>query len=454
MAGPAPAYVSFPARLRRRLASPSLPIVAVLFGAILDFGSTNPASALFWAALQCACAAYALTRRGADLATPSRLDALAGLLYLALLALVGLSLTSAFPLPGLEVGTVDRQATLVELTRLIGLAGFCVAGFAVASDEVEGERLFNWILLAGGLYAAWAVTMFLVSPAFVHGLEKQLHLERLTGSFLSANTAGSLFGALGCALAVRLFRRVGRRLGARVSSEAEDWAIWRGEVRDMALLAVLWLALLLTVSRAALAASLGVLAVFALLELRRYARRRRLKGRALAITGTAVAAGLVLIIAGSLSSQLQGQFGRLATDAVSRTAILEAYRPQLESTPLTGYGLGAFPALNAQVITETNFPALWSLGAAHNILLQWWLEAGPIGAGLACAVVLILLARLAIRHSLGRTGRWRAGAALAASGVLLAHNSVDYSLEVQAVAALWALLIGFGLAERARGDAP
>lgn len=457
MAAPVPTYVGTPTRLLRFVTSPSLFMVAVLFGAIVDFGATSSASALFWATLQCACAAYALAYRPAGLARPGWLEIAAGVLYLVLLTLVGLSLAPSLPLSipaEITPTTVDRYATLVELVKLVGLGAFCLAGYAVGSDELEAERLFTWTLLAGGLYALWAIVTFLQSPGFVLGLEKQMHVERLTGSFLSANTAGSLFGALGCALAVRLFRRVGRKLGSHAAREADDLSRWGGELRDAALLALLWIALLLTVSRAALSVSLAVVALFALLELRRYVRRRRLKGRASLFAGAAVLAAFVVLLLGSLSSQLQGQFGRLAADAVSRTGILDAYGPDLAATPLTGHGLGGFPALNSQQVTPENFADLWSLGAAHNILLQWWLEAGPVGTALAAAVVLLLAARLIQRMATGRVGRWRAAAALAASAVLLAHNSVDYSLEVQGIASLWALLLGLGLAERSRSDRP
>lgn len=444
---PAPVYMGTPERLLRIVTAPPLFIVAVLFGAIFDFGSTSAASALFWAMLQCACAAYVLARRSDTLARPGWLEIAAGVLYLGLLALVALSLVAS-TVPS----TIDRFATLVELVKLVGLGAFCVAGYAVASDEAEGEKLFTWILLAGAVYAIWAIVMFLQSPAFVHGLEKQWHLERLTGSFMSANTAGSLFAALGCASAVRLFRRVGRKLGSRAQQEKDDLAHWGGELRDATLLTVLWIALLLTVSRAALAASLAVVALFGLLELRRYARRRRLKGRALAFATVAVAAAFAVVLAGSLSSQIQGRFGRLAADAVSRTGILDAYRPSLTETPLSGHGLGTFATINAGHIDEANFSDLWSLSAAHNILLQWWLEVGPVGTALAATMLLLLAARLMMRASTGRVGRWRAAVALAVSVVLLVHNSVDYSLEVQGVSALWALLVGLGLAERPRGE--
>lgn len=443
----APTYVGTPKRLLQWVTSPSLFITVVLFGAILDFGATNAASALFWASLQCACAAYVMARRPEGLAPPRWLDLAAGGLFVVLLIVAAMPLITGVAL--------DRYANLVELVKLVGLGAFCLAGYRVASEEAEAERLFTWITLAGAIYAVWAIVSFLQTPAFVLGIEKQQHLERLTASFLSANTAGSLFGALGCALAVRLFRRVGRKLGGRIDAGADDMARWGGELRDAALLALYWITLLLTVSRAALSVSLGVVALFGLLELRRYGQRRRLKGRAMAIAAAVVLAAFVVLLLGSLSSQLQGQFGRLSADAISRTGILDAYLPRLAETPLLGHGLGSFPALNARVMTDATFPQLWNLGAAHNIVLQWWLEAGPVGLGLAAVMVLLILIRLVIRTASGRVGRWRAAVALAVSAVLLGHNAVDYSLQVQGVAALWALMLGFGLAERSsRNDRP
>lgn len=440
---PAPVYLGTPARLLRAATSPSLFIVLVLYGAVLDFGAATASSALFWAGMQCACAAYVLFRRAGDLARPQWLE------LAAVLAFLGLLGVAAAPFAVGE--SLDRYATLVELVKLVGLAAFCVAGYGVASDEAEGETLFTWIFALGGLYALWAAVVFFQAPHFVLGLEKQMHVERLTGSFLSANTAGSFFGALACALAVRLFRRIGRKLGSpRSRQAADDMARWGAELRDAALLAVIWIALLLTVSRAALVVSLAVVGLFALIELLRYARRRHLNTRALAIAAGAVVLAFVVLLAGSLSSQLQGQFGRLGADAISRTAIFDEYVPTLSAVPLTGYGLGTFPTLNAERLTPENFDLLWSLGAAHNLVLQWWLEAGPLGLGLAALLTLLIAGCLIQRMSVGRVGRWRAGAALAVTLVLLLHNGVDYSLEVQSVAAFWALMLGLGLAERRR----
>lgn len=438
---PAPVYVGTPTRILRAATSPILFVVLVLFGAIFDFGAASPVSALFWVALQCACAAYVLVRCAPVLPRPNWLELLAAL------AFVGLIGVAAVPLATGE--SLDRYATLVELAKLVGLAAFCVAGYGIAADEGEAETLFTWITVAGGVYALWAAVSFFQSPNFVLGLEKQMHMERLTGSFLSANTAGSLFGALACALAVRLFRRISRRLGSRRNRDAEDIASWGAELRDAGLLALLWIALLLTVSRAALTVSLTVMALFGLLELFRYARRRRLKARGLAIAGGMATLAFAALLVGSLSSQIQGQFGRLSADAISRTAIFDEYLPDIGATPLTGHGLGTFAALNAERLTPENFDLLWSLGAAHNVVLQWWLEAGPLGLALAALTTALILGRLIWRMNAGRVGRWRAGAALAASVVLLLHNGVDYSLEVQAVAALWALLLGFGLSEHA-----
>ncbi|MFN3513206.1 MAG: O-antigen ligase family protein [Phenylobacterium sp.] len=436
--------MSGPVRALRWATSPALIVSLIFFGALLDFGGGSSASALFWASLQCACAAYALAWRPETLHPPRRLEVAAAILYLALLAVAALALTPVLPAP------LDRYAALVELARLTGLLALCIVGWRVASDEAEATRLFGYLTLGCGLYAAWAIFAFLDAPAFVLGLEKQMHVERLSGSLLSANTAGSLFGAVGCALAVRLMRRIGRRIGSRRAQSAR----WGRDVGDAALLAVLWLALLLTVSRAAVTVSLAVLGLFLLLELRRYVKRRRLSARSTAFASAAAAAGFLLIVAGSVSSQLEGQFGRLGADAVSRIGILEAYEPLIREVPPFGYGFGAFPTLNASQVTQANFADLWNLGAAHNLLLQWWLEAGPVGTALGAAVLGLVLLRLALRLSGSETGRWRAACALAAAAVLLAHNMVDYSLQAPAIAGLLAILLGFGMGEAKRRPAP
>jgi hypothetical protein len=448
-------------------------ILATLFGAIWNFGATTAASGLFWIAPQCACAVAALViyRRSASAALSSRFLQATTVIYGLLMIAVALALTpwpamlgqgSAGPFaPG--VSTLDPFATGIELAKLAGLSALFLTGYLFGTDRRGGELLFNLLMAAACLYAIWAIAAFVDDPQHIRGLTKQIHLNRLTASFFSANTAGGLFGALSCALAVRLIRRGRRLLSLALGPVKPTLTEWAPALQDVAMFVILWSAMLMTLSRGAIVVSLAVVSVLVVLEflvaLREEAsatRRRRML-----IIGCVVVAGLV---AATFSAQVLGKFSVAGADSVSRAQIISTYRPLIAGTPPFGYGLGSFAALNGHVLTEANGHSLWNLGAAHNIVLQWWLEAGPVGLALAIALVAVILARLAWRFTQSRTDRWRGGAALALGAVLLIHSLVDFPLQVTAVAAVWALLLGWGAAEiapttseattsRARGSA-
>src|SRR3569832_1901825 len=56
------------------------------------------------------------------------------------------------------------------------------------------------------------------------------------------------------------------------------------------------------------------------------------------------------------------------------------YWRAFQESPLMGYGLGTFDIVNKLNLSYSTFGEDWSQRAAHNVYLQWLLEAGLIGA--------------------------------------------------------------------------
>ncbi len=345
--------------------------------------------------------------------------------------------------------TLDRFATLREMIKLGGLACLFAAGLWLTTRRASSRALAAMALFMTA-YAAWAIFDFNHNPSTLFGVAKAYHQNRLTASFLSANTAGGLFGACGAmffvlAMESLFLSRYDFRLERRVMAFA-PWA---------AAAVACFGALLLTASRGALAATVLVV-ICAVLVTAAVAAVRSLRQASVRWTSLAVVAA-VAVAGAAAAPYLAG--GKVASRLNSgedgfggRLDLIPTFFPSIGERLWQGHGLGAFRPVAAAITTPESFASLWDVGAAHNILVQWLLEGGLIGSALmfgAIAVILSILCRKSVR----RSGSARvARAVLAFTVVLLLHNLVDYSLQLPSVAALWALLLGLA-AGTARGEA-
>lgn len=424
------------------LAAPGRPteLVAALFAvltlylACLVFGANDTVPALVLALVQgLLLLALTGTRWGRDALKgrrPLELPALAfGLAILvALWTLTPFIPGGAHPawtyVGGGGASTLDTSATLIEIVKLLGLAAFFAVGWMLGRSDERARWTFNLIVVGGGLYALWALVRF----ASGH---QAIDAGRLTADFLSANTAGTLFGVLTVLGLTAAFSAAHRRQHAPFKvrlAEALPW--WAATLIFVA-------CLFLSASRGgALATGLAVLAFFGLEAL---AGRLRLK----AIGATVAAGALLLLIQGPLLISRLGEPGGQA--GAERAALYATHWKAFLDSPLFGYGLGSFDQVNKMHLDMERFLPLWNVKAAHNVYLQWLEEAGLVGAiPMFAAIGLVLFG---VARGMGRRRRSKTllRGLIAANIVVLAHGWTDYALQVPAVAAFWALLLGLQL---------
>ena len=209
----------------------------------------------------------------------------------------------------------------------------------------------------------------------------------------------------------------------------------------IALVALAYIGLLLTFSRAGIGAGLLALGVVA------HARRPAWRPRILAAAALATALlGLGVAVTGG---GLVGGFGR--PEAWSLAA-----RVAVEQQPLTGVGLArAGDVMNALGDEQIRFRH------AHNLWLTWWVEAGPA----ALFAFLWITAWLLLRgyHEAAR-GSTVATAALASSVGFFAFSMLDHPANVERIATAFWLVAALMAADTlpghrqprraARGQAP
>ncbi|MBX9707961.1 MAG: O-antigen ligase family protein [Caulobacteraceae bacterium] len=319
--------------------------------------------------------------------------------------------------------TVDRSATVGEITKLLGLASAFALG---ALQGVRRDRAQATAELIVWIGAAFALVALL---SFVSGLQVAQG-GRLTGGFLSANSGATVFGVLtilGLALFLRSWRRTdGQGLSSRLTQTAVP----------ITCIALSLVCLILTASRMGMAATFcaaGVLLVWT------QARQSNGRGAILASCGLLIAVALLLLLGGN--DLLWSRMGQTGPGLNDRSALFSTHWDAFIASPLFGWGLGSFDTVNLHLMVAETAPQVWTIRAAHNVYLQWLEEAGVVGA-----TPMFLLIGWIIVRSMRRVGSGSSHGLLmgliCANLVILLHGLTDFALQVPSIAAFWSFLLG------------
>lgn len=331
--------------------------------------------------------------------------------------------------------TWDKSSTLIEIAKLCALAGV----FGLGSFHGVRKRTFVGAMrLILGLGAAWAAGGLLLVLCGLPLGWGDLHLTtggRLTGGFQSANSAASVYGLL-LVLSVSSLGRAFRNLRTG-----------RTPKRDFAAAVALGCVLLFTTCLLLTASRMGVaataVAIVAFLVWETLSRKEK-PSRRLILLALVGATAAVLSIGGA--DLLWARLERVDSDAATRGVIFSVHWNAFLQSPLFGHGLGSFSAINAQQMTPENYGALRTIGAAHNVYIQWLEEAGLFGALPMFALIALIIAKAVRRSALLDTGATLQRGLIAANLVLLIHGTTDYAIQVPSIAAFWAYLLGLQFA--------
>lgn len=328
---------------------------------------------------------------------------------------------------GAQTGVMSLapHRTLEGLTALLGaISAFALGAFLVrtrADKDVVGLLLS----LGGGLFAIAALGF--------HTQERNEGFDRLAFTLGSANAAALVFALIALVSFCLTWRLLLRRLAW--ADPKSPFALASAAI-GLSTLTLSISALLLTASRAGLLVALaGLLLLFALLW---HTSLTRARPRFLALAAPLLVAALVAIGAGFALERLGG----LDAAAAQRAELFEIHWRFFEARPLTGNGLNTFHELHTSALNGDNYHDQRAMGSAHNIYVQALEETGLVGLGLwvlALGAISVKLLVLAIGR---RPGADWASAALASLFVVLAHGAVDFGLQLPAIAAWLAFVLG------------
>jgi O-antigen ligase len=348
------------------------------------------------------------------------------------------------------VPTLAIDQTRDTLLRCLACVLVFVIARALFRDPARARLLVHALMVSAVLVVVYALIQQVVTGGCYVGtlLKKQGDYTGghclMSGTFANSNSFGCFVGmAMAAAVAMVLQERRRQRAfeGDDESSGARMLRRLSGATPALLALTLFFLgAQLFSSSRAAFAVTAVVTAALLFLSMR---GRWRSLAQIRSTMFAAVAIGVLMLgIAGGAMLQkvsLLGdgqQFNRIV---IWRTSLLAA-----EGSPWLGWGLGTyadiFAAYQPDQIRLTN-------DKAHSTPVELYVETGVLGVVPGILMVLIPWATCLAGAWRRRRQRYLMVAAVAVPGIAMLHSTVDFSLQIPAIAFIAAAFLGMGWAQ-------
>ena len=354
------------------------------------------------------------------------------------------SMTAGLPgadLPGRV--SLSPEDTMTALMRLLGYGLVFFLALQFGRDRARAQAMFGWLALAGLAYAVFGLFVYWggYHPDWLFGERLLAHDVRST--FINRNHFATWQGlAMLCAMAWfyhRMAKPEVKPYAVPQDRETRTVEFILKAWKPMTALLLMVTALVLTHSRGGFVATLcGTIVLMVLLD-RRVSSRSTLSR---VTVGTALA---VASIAFYLTSELLlDRINRTDITTEARMEVFANVERAIGDNPVLGFGYGTFAdsfRLYDQVEDTVQYDR------AHNTWLENAFELG-VPAALALYLALGGLAVTCWRGVARRYRDWVFPATGAAASVLVGvHATVDFSLQLPAVAILYATIMGVGVAQ-------
>ncbi len=339
--------------------------------------------------------------------------------------------------------SLDPYETLSALTRLLAYGGIFWLSLQYSRRAVRARQVLYAVTYAGLAYAVYGLIVQFTGSQMIFWLPKFAYENDLTSTFVNRNSYATYAGlGLLCTtglILVAISQSVGTALGRRErllrlveNMTGRQW-----------LLLVAWIAimtaLILSNSRAGfLSTVLGLMILVLVLGLTRTVHARFAVAFGVACV---VAVGVFFTIGGE---QLGARLADISLVASERPRVYQLTLGAIESAPLLGTGYGTFEEVFRFYRTSDigNFYL-----KAHNTYLENALE---LGIPAAVALFGILAGFLMLTFAGLRRRQQEAVypcVGFAATVLVAVHSTVDFSLQIPAVAATYCLIMGAACAQ-------
>lgn len=329
------------------------------------------------------------------------------------------------------------------MARMFGVSAILLAGTWVGFRRSGLRHCVLALIIVGTIDIGVGLVMRTYTPFEVWGISKGINAYRFTGTLLNANASACLFSVTAV-------------LSVGTLQDCLLYPVRSGPRTYLPLVMIVTALLAIgacatTGSRAALL--LTLLAIGGMLAWDQNVRRLIFNRQGLFVSsGVAVMLMIMLLAVGDTT------FGRIALlegDFAERVAIWSRFAELAAHAPSLGYGPASFTeASKLAMQTPADARLLWYVNSAHNIILSLLIEHGIIFLAVLTLTAGMMLAPFTTSLRQAPANPVRASAIVACL-VIVCCASVDIALDVPAVGALFALLIGlvWGQSLRAHANA-
>jgi O-antigen ligase len=347
---------------------------------------------------------------------------------------------------GMEMaGTVSVSAedSWTSLMRLLSYALVFWLAFQYGRERSRASAILGWIVTAGLVYGVFGLVVFWsdYSPEFL--FQGKVLANDVRSTFINRNHFATWQGlTLLCAVAL-LYMRMSRTharpyaMPADSTTRVENFVLKSWQPLTIILLMVA--ALMLTHSRGGFVASMAAIVVLLLL-LDSHSIARRTSARVVVLAALAVC-GLAFYLT---SEVLLSRLERTDITTEERMIVFGNVNRGISENPVLGFGYGTF-ADSFRLYDRIDSPVHYD--RAHNTWLENTFELG-LPAALALFLAIGGLALTCLKGVRRRHRDWAFPATGVAATVLVAvHALVDFSLQIPAVAILYACIMGVACAQ-------
>jgi O-antigen ligase len=345
--------------------------------------------------------------------------------------------------------SLNPWRTETELLKLGSYIAACWLAFSLARRSDAAAILLNAVIAIGAFYALYALVLALIgidqtkifySVPFPNSL--------ISGPFMLHNSFATYSGLAALAAIAKLFAMGSQSIvagrGARnLALTIVQFAFGRGAFLLVAVL-LTFAGVVASASRAGFAA---IICGFAALALASLLMTRHRRAGLWTAAGSLLAVLPLLFLIAANGDTLGDRLGQLLDTGTAdniRLALWPAARRMISDAPWLGLGLGtfqdAYPLYATQVLP-------YVMDKAHCDYLEF-----AAGVGLPAAIAwwsaMLWLFFLCLRGvRVRRRNRLYPLVAVGASVLVAVHSSVDFSLQIPAVALSYATLFGIGVAQ-------
>lgn len=343
--------------------------------------------------------------------------------------------------------TVNPGATLAALANLLAYGAIFWLSLHLTIDPGRARQARNAAMMIGSACAVYGLFVWFGGLGLIDDRLVSSDRRSFSSTFVNRNSYATFAGlTLLCAVTVcferiRHILSIARPLRQKAALMIETMLFHSGWI-TAAMLAIT-ISLLLTASRGGIFATAAALVALIALQLK--SGDTQLRHRGVIIMLFLVVAGAALVVSGNDFIERIDQRG-LSIESDLRQTIFSTTIDAIRSAPWVGTGYGTYPdAIEAWRVNDPDIFTVWE--KAHSTWLENALELGlPAMAALHLSV--LWLALIAFR-GVSERRRNRAFPALGVAATFLVglHALVDFSLQIPAVAVLYAFIMGLAVAQ-------